>query len=119
MQVCHSLHPVLMVPTVAMVRIDIARADSVQTVGYFIWNSQQPGTDDLSPKSTPEALKEQRRSSHLALTPLFGWFHEVEAMRWPELDESHSTLLRRSIHRGLSHTICGSVVRKCDLIVLS
>lgn len=81
----------VVVPTVANVRIDIARADRVQTVGYFTWN-QQPGTDDLSPESTPEALKQEWRSSHLALTPLIGWFHEVEAMRWPELDESHSTL---------------------------
>jgi hypothetical protein len=82
--------PVL-VPTVAVVRIEIARVDKVQTVGYFAWN-RQPGTEGLSPESTPEALKEEWRSSRLALTPLVGWFHEVEAMRWPELDESHSTL---------------------------
>jgi hypothetical protein len=81
----------LVVPTVANVRIDISRADRVQTVGYFAWN-QQPGTDGLSPESTREALKEEWRSSRRALTPLVGWFHEVEGMRWPELDESHSTL---------------------------
>jgi hypothetical protein len=81
----------MVVSTFANVRIDVARANRVQTVGYLAWN-QQPGTDDLSPESTPEALKEEWRSSRLALTPLIGWFHEVEAMRWPELDESHSTL---------------------------
>jgi hypothetical protein len=80
----------VVVPTVADVRIEIARADWVQTVGYFAWN-QQPGTDGLSPESTPEAIKEEWRSSRLALTPLVGWFHEVEGMRWPELAESHST----------------------------
>jgi hypothetical protein len=80
----------VMVPTVADVRIEIARADRVQTVGYFAWN-QQPGTDGLSPESTPEALKEEWRSSRLVLTPLVGWFHEVEGMRWPEVAESHST----------------------------
>jgi hypothetical protein len=82
--------PVL-VPTVAVVRLEIARVDKVQTVGYFAWN-RQPGTDGLSPESTPEAVKQEWRSARLALTPLVGWFHEVEAMRWPELDESHSTL---------------------------
>jgi hypothetical protein len=81
----------VMVPTVADIRIEIARADRVQTVGYFAWN-KQPGTDGYSPESTPEALKEEWRSSRLTLTPLIGWFHEVEAMRWPEFDESHSTL---------------------------
>jgi hypothetical protein len=81
----------MVVSTVANVRMDIARADRVQTVGYLAWN-QEPGTDGLSPESTPEALKEEWRSSRLALTPLMGWLHEVEAMRWPELDESHSTL---------------------------
>jgi hypothetical protein len=81
----------MVVPTVAQVRIEIARADGVQTVGYFAWN-KQPGTDGYSPESTPETLKEEWRSSRLTLTPLIGWFHEVEAMRWPELDESHSTL---------------------------
>jgi hypothetical protein len=81
----------VVVPTIANVRIEIARADRVQTVGYFAWN-QQPGTGGLSPESTPEALKEEWRSSRLALTPLLGLFHEVEGMRWPELAESHSTL---------------------------
>jgi hypothetical protein len=81
----------MVVSTFANVRIDIARANRVQTVGYLAWN-QQPGTDDLSPESTPEALKQEWRSTRLALTPLIGWFHEVEATRWPELDESHSTL---------------------------
>jgi hypothetical protein len=81
----------VVVPTIANVRIEIARADRVQTVGYFAWN-QQTGTDGLSPESTPEALKEEWRSSRLALTPLLGWFHEVEGMKWPELAESHSTL---------------------------
>jgi hypothetical protein len=81
----------MVVATFANVHIDIARADRVQTVGYFAWN-QQPGTDGLSPESTPEALKHEWRLSRLALTPLIGWFHEVEARRWPALDESHSTL---------------------------
>src|SRR5258708_5155425 len=59
----------VMVPTVADVRIEIARADRVQTVGYFAWN-QQPGTDGLSPESTPEALKEEWRSSPPPPPPL-------------------------------------------------
>ena len=81
----------VVVPTIADVRIEIARADGVQTVGYFAWN-HEPGTDGLSPESTPEALKEEWSKSRLALAPLVGWFHEVEAMRWPELTESHSNL---------------------------
>ena len=84
----------MVVATFANVRIDIARADRVQTVGYFAWN-QQPGTDGLSPSNPHQKLSgEEWRSSRLALTPLIGWFHEVEAVRWPELDESRSTPLR-------------------------
>jgi hypothetical protein len=78
-------------PSRPNVRIEIARADGVQTVGYFAWN-HEPGTDGLSPESTPEALKEEWSKSRLALAPLVGWFHEVEAMRWPELTESHLNL---------------------------
>jgi hypothetical protein len=79
------------VPAVAAIRIAIARAEKVQTVGYFAWN-REPGTEGSSPESTPEAVKEEWGSTRLALIPLVGWFHEVEAMKWPELDESHSTL---------------------------
>src|SRR5260370_42696382 len=79
----------VVVPTIANVRIEIARADRVQTVGYFAWN-QQPGTDGLSPESTPEALKEEWRSSRPALTPLLGWVDEIEGMRWPEVAASPS-----------------------------
>jgi hypothetical protein len=78
------------VPAVTALRLAIARADRVQTIGYFAWNPE-PGTERFSPESTPENVKEEWRSSRIALKPLVGWIHEVEAMRWPELDTSQST----------------------------
>src|SRR5260370_34403005 len=81
----------VVVPTIANVRIEIARADGVQTVGYFAWN-QQPGTDGLSPESTPEALKEEWRSSPLTPTPFRGWVYAVGRIGRPEVAESQPTL---------------------------
>jgi hypothetical protein len=78
----------LTVPTVAGVTVKIPRGDKVQSVGYFAWN-KVPGREDSPPETTPEAIKEEWRSSRVALTPLVGWFHEIEGMKWPELDESH------------------------------
>jgi len=78
------------VHTMGGVTAQISRGDKIQSVGYFAWN-QVPGREDLPPETTPEAIKEQWRSSRVALTPLVGWFHEIEGMKWPELDESHFT----------------------------
>ena len=78
------------VPTIAGVIVKISRGDKMQSVGYFAWN-KVPGREELPPETTPEAIQEQWRSSRVALTPLVGWFHEIEGMKWPELDESHST----------------------------
>lgn len=78
------------VPTIAGVMVKIPRGDTVQSVGYFAWN-KVPDREDSPPETTPEAIKEEWRSSRVALTPLVGWFHEIEGMNRPELDESHFT----------------------------
>jgi len=81
----------VVVPTIADVRIEIARADGVQTVGYFAWIMNPAPT--AYPQNPHQKLSRRKWSkSRLALAPLVGWFQEVEAMRWPELTESHSNL---------------------------
>ncbi len=78
------------VSTIAMVHAKIMRGDKAQSLGYFAWN-RQPGSADASPESTPEETKQEWQVSRVALSPLVGWFHEIEGHTWQEVDQSHST----------------------------
>jgi hypothetical protein len=74
----------------------IAREDRIQSVGYFTWN-QRLGDPGQSPQSTPDAVKEQWRTSEIALLPLVQWLHEIEADKWPEAPRSSSNLCNLNV----------------------
>jgi hypothetical protein len=74
----------------------ITREDRIQSVGYFTWD-QRLGDPGQSPRSTPHTVKEQWRTSEIALLPLVQWFHEIEAHKWPEVPRSSSNLCNLNV----------------------
>jgi hypothetical protein len=60
-------------------------------VGWVAWDEHQV-KEDRSPASAPNSIKEQWRTSRMALSPLMDWLHQIEGMNWPEVPQARSNL---------------------------